>query len=638
MQMIYGSLNLNSAPETEKQNAARMMAALETYPWEAGNTRELTNGAFGLHASAGSPASLPTLAGLTLAADLRLDNRQQLLTELQITNYQLPSLSDSDLLLLAYQKWGTDCAAHLLGDFAFAIWDEPNQRLFCARDFIGARPFYYHCAAGRFVFASDLLALAAHPDLPMELDLAYLHAALQTMGGQFTHTAHTFYRDVEKLPPGHYLTFSPDGLRLSSYWTAGRGSERRYPNERDYVDELRALLNESVACRVRDPNPIGAHITGGLDSSSVAVLAHRILQKEGREVTGFSWAPSPPDNPADMLPNDERKLVEAVRAAEGFPIRYTRLEARHILAHSCRDHSLQPSTTLLHELASSEDAAALGIRTILSGWGGDELPAFNGRGYFSDLFRRGRWLTLQRELTLRGRLQGMSVWKQWIFDGIFPLIPTPVLERLRPEDYPPPPPLPAYLRPGLASALLNARPLTRPEGRERPGVRRMQIALLHHGHLSYRMESWASHGATLGIAYAFPLLDRRVVEFALSIPDDCFFKNGWKRYLYRTAMEGILPDSLRWQKSKEDPAMIQGSRPIHKEVEAQERANLLARADNPFVDVVQLQAALDAEKGGREAIQDDATSPVQRRRLIFKLNAGRARWLAFVNPNAKIPA
>jgi asparagine synthase (glutamine-hydrolysing) len=369
----------------------------------------------------------------------------------------------------------------------------------------------------------------------------------------------------------------------------------------------------------------------------VAVLAHRILKSEGRAFTGFSWAPPLPQDPADLLPNDERKLVEQVRAAEGMSVRYTRLTPAHILAHARRDITLQPTTTLLFELAASEDAARLGIRTMLSGWGGDELPAFNGRGYFSDLLRRGHWLTLQRGLTQRAQLHGGTVWKQWITAGIFPLLPILILKILRPDDFPPPRRLPAYLRPDFAAALASVEPFNGPEAHERPGVRRMQIALLQYGHLSYRMESWASHGAALGITYAFPLLDRRLVEFALSIPDYLFFKNGWKRYLYRTAMAGILPDSLRWQKVKEDPAMVQGSRSAQKEVNEQQRIELLARAHNPYVDVAQFQAALDAEQGIRDALNDDNLPDKERRRLLLQMGAGRGRWLAFMNPKKNSP-
>jgi asparagine synthase (glutamine-hydrolysing) len=645
MQMIYGSIVLANTPElaeTEKQNVARIQTALSAYPWEAASLRSLAGasscGAFAVHAGDQKPDSalLPVLGALTITADVRLDNRAELCAELAIPASEQVSLDDAELILRAYQQWGAGCASHLLGDFAFAIWDQANGRLFCARDFAGVRPFYYHYApgSGRFVFASDLQALSAHPQVPLELNLAHVTAALQTVMGQFQHPEHTYYQVIEKLPPAHCLTLDASGLRLRAYWQPGQTPERHYTGEREYVEELLPLLKAAVACRVTGPHPVGAHISGGLDSSSVAVLAQRYLQTQGRSVTGFSWSPPLPENPADLMPNDERKLVESARQADGFPIRYTQLTPEHVVAHARRDITLQPTTTLQLELAASADAAGLGVRTMLSGWGGDELLAFNGRGYFPDLLRRGHWLTLQRELTLRARLHGGIVWKQWISDGIFPLIPPAIQRILRPTDFPPLRPLPAYLRSCFAATLAGISPPASPEAYERPGVRRTQIALLQHGHLSYRMESWASHGATLGLTYAFPLLDRRLVEFSLSIPDHLFFKNGWKRYLYRTAMAGILPDSLRWQKVKDDPAMFKMLRNARQEAAGQLRADLLARAGNPYIDVVQLQIALDTEQSLREALNDDNLSKKERRRLLFQMSAGPGSWLAFVNPKA----
>jgi len=230
---------------------------------------------------------------------------------------------------------------------------------------------------------------------------------------------------LKNFPPPTASPWNASGLRRWAYWQPGQTPERRYTGEREYVEELLPLLHAAVACRVTGVRPVGAHISGGLDSSSVAVLAHRILQTQGRSLTGFSWAPPLPENPADLLPNDERSLVEAVRQAEGLPVRYTRLTPAHILAHARRDLTLQPTTTLQLEMAASADAAGMGARVMLSGWGGDELLAFNGRGYFSDLLRRGRWLTLQRELIRRAQLHGGAVWRQWISDGVFPLIPLP---------------------------------------------------------------------------------------------------------------------------------------------------------------------------------------------------------------------
>ncbi len=643
MHFLYGHIAWQHTSITAPDGVAQMMAALTAYPWQDGGLCALSaqdgGGSLAIQQAgeAGRSLSRPLCQdGLTIAADVRLDNRAELLTALRIDPAQGDTLSDPALLLAAYRRWDIELPAHLLGDFAFALWDESRQRLFCARDFVGVRPFYYHQRPGHsFVCASDLQALLAHPDVPQRINLAYVKAELLTGLGQFEHPAHTFYADLSKLPPAHCLTVERSGLRTWAYWQPGQTPERRYADEGDYVAEVQALLREAVACRVAETvHGVGAHLSGGLDSSSVAVLAHRILQKQGRSATGFSWVPPFSVVAANDTPDkdDERPLVEAVAAAAALPLRYTVLTAQHTLAHARRDITRQPTTTLQLELSTSQDAAGLGIRTLLSGWGGDELLVFNGRGYFADLLRRGHWRTLQREFTARGELRGGAVWKQWISSGLFPLLPTALMRRLRPDDFPPPPGLPAALRRDFVAALADIEPLTRPELRERPGVRHMQIALLQNGHLPYRLESWASHGATLGLTHAFPLLDRRIVEFALSIPDFLYFQKGWKRYLYRTAMDGILPDQVRWHKVKEDPAMVAQSRRVHKTAAPALREELRARAANPFVDVEKLIAAQDAvaEKVDTALVGGDRPA-TRRARQAMRAVAG-GHWLAYVDP------
>ena len=302
MRMIYGALApADAAPadrrevvEAETQAVTRMMAALADCPWESDALRSLP-GARNCCTLAVQAASegvtthdartlLPSLGSFTIAADVRLDNRAELYAALAIGPDERATLDDAGLLLRAYLQWGTACVERLLGDFAFALWDEAAGRLFCARDFVGVRPFYYHHApsTGLFVCAGGLPAMVAHPAVPGLLNLAYLRGYLQAPSGLFQRPEHTFYQEIHKLPPAHCLTVARDGLRRWAYWQPGRTAERRYAAERDYLEELRALLDAAVACRVESPFPVGAHISGGLDSSSVAVLAHRTLLTRGR--------------------------------------------------------------------------------------------------------------------------------------------------------------------------------------------------------------------------------------------------------------------------------------------------------------------------------------------------------------------
>jgi hypothetical protein len=231
-------------------------------------------------------------------------------------------------------------------------------------------------------------------------------------------------------------------------------------------------------------------------------------------------------------------------------------------------------------------------------------------------------LTIQRELRLRSHIHEGPVYRSWRGRVIWPLLPDSLVHRLRPIEgavFPP------ELRPDFAQLLAKVEGLPHRDLRERPGVHRMQLMLLTSGHLQYRMESWAAHGASLGITYAFPLLDQRVVEFSLSIPDHLYFKNGWKRWLYRTAMAGILPDEVRWNPYKKDVAMVAQLRRVREQAKSSYRDQLASKRDNPFVDMGNIlsHAQLRTHQGGTVDRPAPSGRPV-----------GSAAWLAFTTLSA----
>jgi asparagine synthase (glutamine-hydrolysing) len=615
--------------EDDRRLVKQMLGRLSAYPWQSEDlvTGGRENFSYGLGIQMTS--ELPSKERLfiswknyRIAFDGRLDNRAELAENLNINAAEWLEIEDSQLILRAYDYWGSDCVAKLLGDFAFALWDENRQQLLCARDFVGVRPFYYYLSKDQkhFIFANDLQSLTAHPQIKKQLNLAYVKAELETSQGQFQHPHYTFLQDIYKLIPARYLVFNLTGLTTTCYWQPGQNPDRVYAQEEDYIQEMLSLLEAAIACRCDSPFEVGAHLSGGLDSSSMAVLGDRYLKTQGKRITGFSWAPPLPDDPQSLEADDERHFVEAVRQEADLTVRYNRLTSAHYLTYQQRDYTVQPTTTLQLELATSEEAASLGIRTILSGWGGDELLVFNGRGYFADLLRRGQWGTCYQELKLRNQLHGGKVWKDVIIRGLFPCLPLNILKRIRPKEYPDIAPLPSYLKPDFATALAAVEPLGKTELRERPGARRMQIALLQNGHIPYRLESWASHGMSLGLTYAFPLLDRRIVEFALSIPDYYFFKNGWKRYLYRSGMAGILPDSVRWNKHKTDPAMAAALKKVNQATFDNLVEIIQQRSDNPYLEVDPFLAVLK---------EKNQTTDDQKKRRLF----GRGQWLLFISEN-----
>lgn len=515
-----------------------------------------------------------------ITADARLDNREGLWEKLAIAPEIGRLLSDSQLILRAYQRWGDQCPRQLLGDFAFVIWNPRQQTLFCARDIFGVKPFFYHSAPQHFLFASDLNALLATHQVPDQLNELLLAAYLEQADIIFAQKSLTFYEAIQKLPPAHTLTLSPTTQRLQRYWHPDQAPKIHLGSEAAYVEQLRELLDQAVRCRLRSAFPVGAHLSGGLDSSAIAVTAARALQQQGKTLKGFSWSP-PLDVTVDG-PNDERRLVQLICDREAIENYYVPLTGQDILGFLNRNMLSEPTEMLHFEQCVQGHAHQQNVRLILSGWGGDEAITFNGRGYFADLLLRGRWWTLYQELKLRGQLHQLGLQGQLMNKVLLPILPDALAMRLEARinpDYQPQAGS-AYIHPELARKFqtdydrLPSLPYTL---REKPGVHLNQQRLLEYGHLTRRTEAWAISGGMQQMVYSYPLLDRRIVEFALGIPDSLFFKHGWKRYLFRVATEGLLPDDIRWNTTKRESATVAQVRTCRQDIVDALNAERLAR-------------------------------------------------------------
>ena len=617
---IHGEVNWLHRADAIKPNLRSMIDAVAGYPWASTDLEEV---------SAHSPSCVVGVQlmhdvatrrdraaqAVVVAADIQVHGRDDLLSKLEMSATEAAAIGDEGLIAAAYQQWGIEFADHLVGDGALAIWDPARKRMICWRDAAGVRPLYFHHQPGKaFVFSSDLQSLAAHPGVQSRLDLEYTNSFLRNE--QFQHPTRTLLYGVEKLRAGHVLVMDASGLRIHRFWDPRSFQARREGDDRALAEELLELLRSVVGERLEQHrNDVAAHLSGGLDSSSVALTASAMLDDGSGEIRAFSW--SPPREVVPAMGRDERDLVEAAADFGAIRPRYTTLTPENVVDVAYRDVALRPRATLNFEVATSRAAAESGARMILSGWGGDEMIAFNGRGYFADLARRGRWIKLERELRLRSQIQGGTVRGAWKSRVFMPLSIGWAVDEATTDRAS----LPAELRPEFAELLSSVRQLENEYPRERPGVHRMQADLFDFGHLQYRMESWAAHGASMGIVYSFPLLDRRVMEFALSITGSMFFRDGWKRWLYRKAMEGVLPDLVRWNAMKYDDAAQEHLRAVLNEKTDIYRTPLRDHQDNPLVDVSVILAEQDRLQ---QAFSTDGNSNSHPSRHI-----GAGAWLAF---------
>jgi asparagine synthase (glutamine-hydrolysing) len=279
MGCLLAILNTNDAPAD-----GRLVRSLMDVPPFVGPDRAeiWTSGAIGLGAAA-RRTSQPDRARpvsrrdrLWAVMDGRLDDRAALVRTLESRlDERLAGAPDIELVLAAYECWGADCAAHLLGDFSFCVWDAECRQLVCARDHFGVKPLYYARVGPTIVISNVLRSVRRHPGISVCLDDLAVGDAL--LFGLAMDPSRTMFADVSRLPPAHVLVCSASGVsRVHRYWAVEPQEPRHYSDKRQPVEEFAAALRLAVADRIRS-GPIGIFMSGGLDSSSVAAVAAGVL-------------------------------------------------------------------------------------------------------------------------------------------------------------------------------------------------------------------------------------------------------------------------------------------------------------------------------------------------------------------------
>jgi asparagine synthase (glutamine-hydrolysing) len=548
MRLICGVLHLDGANASEE--LLRAMAAQMEVKRLRPSLCLWRNGPAGLavldFSARGEPApALPELGASTIAADVRLDEPVALA---QTLNGDAPVKEDA-LLLAVLERDGPSGLDRVLGDFALASWNKTTQRLVCARDAFGIRPFAYVYQQGRlFAFASLPKALHGSGIVPKKIDEDVL---VHRLMGVFR-TDDSLVVGIQRLPPAHFLEISRAGLSLTRYWQLDRtavGKKRCSPDEA--ARDLRRLVDEAVGCRLPRNGEIGAHLSGGLDSSSIAVLAARRLRATGRSLHAYSFLDREHN---DITLEDETEFVKAVLEQEG-DIDWTPIRPS---AYVGTDDELDVDNVTSLRADNPENAVCAraeeqGVGLVLSGWGGDEGATFNGRGTIAELFLRGRWRTLTREISALKRERGWPasrIFRNEVLSYIVPDLVRALVKRIAGKA----PDLQTSCFQSLSTtasrrlaASGNQGLVLAPDGREN------RWRLMTGPHMAARAEVWAQIGARYGLAFGFPLLDRRVVEYALSLPSELFLRGGFRRRAFRDAMTDVLPAPVRLRHQKYRP-------------------------------------------------------------------------------------
>ena len=488
-------------------------------------------------------------SGLVITFHGRIDNRSELMEKTELKCH-LSMTTDSDLVVAAYDKWGNTCAEHLLGDYAFAIWDENNEKLFCARDHMGVKPFYYYLSDKVFVFASEAKGCLAFNEVPKRLNEERISDFLTNV---VIEKETTFYNEIFHLPPAHILEVYKNKNRLYRYYDLVP-QKHLCKNSSDLEEQFREIFTDAVRCRIRSAFPVGAYLSGGLDSAAIVCTTAAVLKNElPAGIQTFSGI-------FDTVTScDERQFFNSV--LERYNIRHHFLHADLLHPGQAFDQLINiadepPSSAhFFMKWNISCKAELAGMRIMLDGHDGDSAVSY-GLGLF-------------RELALQGNILGLiDEYKKFapsssnlrILRKIFRLYCNLIRERI---------PLFSFYseekrRINRTLRVLNHEFVSKTNIRERLSLyfenqpieglseqeyhRRSILQPLQPYMLGF-LERIGTH---FSMIIQFPYFDKRIIEFCLALPCNEKFSQGYNRSIVRRSLKNYLPESISERKTKTD--------------------------------------------------------------------------------------
>lgn len=534
---------------------------------------------------------------LVLTADARIDNREELMRVLGLRPSKDRPVTDCDLIMGAYQKWGAACPEHLLGAFAFVVWDARRKRMLCARDHLGVKPLYlYNQNASQFAFGSEIKAILALPGVECVIDETELGKSLAWLPRDLEKTV---FKGVTKLKPAHKLVITPEKISVSKYWEIRPSDEALNLSPDERATRFKEHLTEAVACRVRSLHGVGSELSGGLDSSAVAGVAREILQGRGQTLKTFSAV-------YDIVTDvDEREYIHVFTKLSGvephfIPMdSYGPLSAAEEIYEYLDDGTMAVGNSFIRwnliRKASEEDTRVLltgtdGDTTVMHGierlaelacardWSSFhheatkhyervnnenlsyatqeaafESPVYNLRkcaypylrlwaieGSFIKFFSSAYNISKYFGISLIGIVR--EFWKllvvpKYIFFKRSKVDNTSVHESIN-KDFSKRIRLKRYVK-GYSKMY----------DRE-PSVRGQQLKIFKSDLISGSLENANQLAAAWGVDIRHPYMDIRLIQYCLGLPPEDSLFDGWTRYIVRKSLQQTLPEKIRTRCTK----------------------------------------------------------------------------------------
>ncbi len=464
-------------------------------------------------------------------------NFRELRAELESHGHSFRSRSDNEVIVHGYEQWGDDCVTRFNGMFAFALWDEVKERLLLARDHFGVKPLYFADTGGEVVFGSEIKALLASRRMTAAVDADALELFLHY---RFVPSPQTLLRGVQRVPPGHRVICDRRGVRCERYW-APVPEPRSGVSETDYVEGLRQRIATAVERQLVSDVPVGALLSGGVDSSAITALMARAGARVQTFCVGFAG-----DEPLSEL-GAAREVAEWL-GTEHHEVTLSAREFADLLPASVRHLEEPTTTTSIVPLFALARLAGSVVKVVLTGQGADE-PFGGYHRYLGE--RYGAWYRRLPALVRDGvvaplveRLPGQQRLKRAVrslgnaedatrFLALYALLPEPMMAKLHGD------------RPRLALEQLTA-----PIARWRDGVQHLD-PLSQLMYIDARLslaDDLLLYGDKMAMAWSLearvPFLDLDLMALAESVPAELKLKGMERKYIHKRAVSAWLPERI----------------------------------------------------------------------------------------------
>lgn len=492
---------------------------------------------------------------LVIAADCILDNREELVHILQLRKSDRSRLSDSQIILEAYQKWGKETPLHLLGDFAFIIWDEKKKQLFGARDFSGSRTLYFHQNHEQIAFCTTINPLLDLPMVKKSLNEEWLAEFLAIPGmNDAVDSESTVYKSVKQIPPSHSFSVENGEIKLAQYSHITFPSPLILKSSEEYVEAFQDVFERAVHDRIRTHHQVGAFLSGGLDSGSVVSLAARELKRKEKPLYTFSSIPL----------HDFEDWTPRHRMADEQPFIQSTIDYVGNIKGHYLDCQGQNSFTEIDEWldimempykffensfwlkGAYEKARQEEVGVLLNGARGNFTVSWGITfDYYAQLLKKMKWVQLYKELFQYSR--NMEVPRSRVMKVVgkkaFPMVRHIFGKEQEESSF-------SFINPDFAKKtdVFNKLRAYGMDIDENNALSRDSIRIQHFQQLF----SWNTTGTVdtkLSLNYGLqgrdPTNDLRVIQYCLSVPSKQYAQNGLDRALIRNAMKNYLPDKVR---------------------------------------------------------------------------------------------